>query len=288
LSWFPNDLVSDVDLQAYENGILTAFNKTDWEEKRRKALEDWIAPILRTQGYDIERLRTRYEPEQVWAYTGSAYTDKTSAATDTTADDLNLATIFATVGTDLLYVGSTNQFRRLSSRLLDAVSAVSAILTVSYWSDGWVNLAVVDGTSKVNGKAFSGGGAVSWRVPSGWVRRTLNASDPLYYVKVSISATPTSAKASQLSVIRRSALCAPATFRTLELIMREAPTSGSGPWAEKAEYYKGEADLALQRALQIIGGEFETDDPPTDVISAEEAAQTTEQVGAGGWKMERA
>ena len=78
------------------------------------------------------------------------------------------------------------------------------------------------------------------------------------------------------------------TFRTLELIMREAPTSGSGPWAEKAEYYKGEADLALQRALQIIGGEFETDDPPTDVISAEEAAQTTEQVGAGGWKMERA
>ena len=287
MSWFPNDLVSDVDIQAYENGALTQFGRTDWEEKRRKALEDWMAPILRTQGFDIERLRTRYEADQVLGYTGAAYTDLTSAAQDTSADDLNLATVFTTVGTDALYIGSTNTFRGVSIRVLDAVSSTAAVLTVSYWADGWVNLAVKDDTAKTVGKAFSGGGAVSWRVPSGWVRRTINSSSPLYYVKVTISATPTGAKASQIGVIRRSALCAPATFRTLELIMREAPTSGSGPWLEKADYYKDEASQALQRALQIIGGEFETDDPPTDQISETESEQTIETAG-GGWRMERA
>ncbi len=287
MSWFPNDLVSDVDLQTYEGAILTQFQKTDWQDKRGKALEDWIGPILRTQGYDIERLRTRYECDQVWGYTGSAYTDKTSAAKDTSTDDLNLATIFTTAATDALYIGSTKTFRGLSIRLLDAVSAVSAVLTVSYWADGWVNLAIKDDTSKVTGKAFSAGGAVSWRVPSGWVKRAISTSGSFYFVKVTISATPTGAKASQVGVIRRSALCAPATFRTLELIMREAPTGGSGPWSEKADYYKDEASQALQRALQIVGGEFETDDPPTDVLSPDEADQTVEEAG-GGWRMERA
>jgi hypothetical protein len=215
------------------------------------------------------------------------YSDQTSAGLDTNTDDINLGTIFATVGTDALYVGSAALFRGLSVRLLDAVSSTAAVLTVSYWADGWVPLVTVDGTAKTSGKAFSGGGAVTWKVPSAWVKRTVNGSSALYFVKVTISATPTGAKASQLGVIRRSALAAPATFRTLELIMREAPTGGGGPWTEKADYYKGEADLALQRALAIVGGEFETDDPETDLIDPDEADQTVEEAG-GGWRMERA
>lgn len=287
MSWAPNDLVSDVDLLAYESNVLTQFRQTDWETKRLKALEDWLAPILRTQGFAIERLRTRYEADKVWGFTGAAYTDLTSAALSTTADDVNLAAVFATVGTDALYVGSTAPFRGLSLRLLEAVGTAAAAVSVAFWGDGWTALSVTDGTLKTAGKSFSGGGALTWRVPSTWVRRTLNSSASLYWAKVTISATPTAAKAAQIGVIRRSALCAPAALRTLALIMREAPTGGDGPWADKAEYYQAEADLALQRALQIVGGEFETDDPATDIINPDEADNTVEEAG-GGWRMERA
>jgi hypothetical protein len=175
----------------------------------------------------------------------------------------------------------------LSIRLIDSVSAITASLTVSYWDDGWVNLAITDGTSKVSGKAFSGGGAVLWKVPAGWVKRTVSTSSSLYFVKVSISATPTSAKASQIGVIRRSVFCAPVTYRTLALIMTEAPSGGGGPWTEKRQIYADMADEALQRALQICGGEFETDDPPTDLISEDEADNTVDEAGGGAFRMER-
>ena len=285
-SWHPNDLVSDADLLAYESGILTAFGKADWDDKRVKALEDWLGPILRTQGFALERLRTRYQATAIWGYTASAYSDLQGAASDTATDDLDLAAIFATPANDALYIGSTEPFRGLSVRMLDSVSAVTASLSVKFWDDGWVDLSIVDGTQKATGKAFSGGGAVLWRVPAGWTQRTINGSDRLYWVKVTISATPTSAKASQIGVIRRSCLAAPATFRTLALIMTEAPTKGGGPWDEKRERYAAEAEAALERALQICGGEFEAEESQDDLLDVTEAAQTVEEVG-GGWRLER-
>jgi hypothetical protein len=104
-------------------------------------------------------------------------------------------------------------------------------------------------------------------------------------VKVTISAVPTGATASQIGVIRRSALCAPATLRTLTLIMHEAPSGGPGPWADKAAWYETEADAALQRALPLLGGEFDTD--ASDQVSATEAAQTAAEV-ATQFRWERA
>lgn len=285
-SWHPTDLIADADLSAYEQAILTQFGQADWTDKRRKTLEDWLFPILRVNGLNPDQLRTRYEPDKVLGYTGAVYTDVTTAATDETTDDLNLATIFATPGTDLLYVGSEKPFRGLSIRMLDSVSAVAGTLAVKYWADSWTALTVTDGTLKTAGKPFSGGGAITWLLPVDWVTRAINASDPYYYVQVSVTAVPTSAKASQIGVIQRSALCAPAAFRTLALIMREAPTGGPGPWTEKALWYEGEADLALQRALQIVGGEFDTDE--SEQVSDEEAAQTAEEAGGGPFRLERA
>jgi hypothetical protein len=285
MNWAPNDLVTDADLLAYESKILSSFNVTDWAEKRRRALEDWLAPILAGNGFTLDRLRTRAEPTAVQGYTATAYTDLLSAATSQTADDLNMATIFATAGSDVLYIGSDQPFRGLSVRMQDSVSAVAAGLTVAYWADGWVNLTITDGTSKTAGKAFSGGGAVTWRLPSDWVKRSVNSVGPHYWVKVTISATPTSAKAGQIGVIRRSVLCAPLTFRTLLLIMKEAPTGGPGPWAEKAAWYETEADAALQRAIPLVGGEFDTD--VSDQVSAAEAAQTEREVSTLPFRWER-
>lgn len=285
MSWHPNDLVTDADLRDYEEAVSTRFGQTTWLSKRTKALEDWLFPILKSQGFDPHRLRTRFEPASVLAFTASAYSDKTGASKDTAADDLNLATIFATAGTDALYIGSTVPFRGLFVRMLDSVSAIASVLSVAYWNGTWEALTVADGTMQAAGKTFSGGGSVTWLLPMDWATRVVNGSTPYYWVKVTVSATPTSAKAGQLAVLRASALRAPAALRTLQLIFQEAPTGADGPWEQKADFYKGEADLALQRALAIVGGEFDTD--TNDVISVEEAAQTAETAG-GGYALERA
>jgi hypothetical protein len=288
MSWSPNDLLSDQDLVAYEGAILTQFGKSNWTAKRDKAIEDWLFPILRTHGFTPERFRTRVEASKVWGFTGAAYTDETSAARDTTTDDVNLATVFTTFGTDALYVGLSQVFRGLSIRMETAVNAVASAASVAHWSDEWSGLTISDATQKVGGKSFSGGGALSWTVPSTWVQRSINGSDRLYWVKVSVAAALTAGtKAGQIGCIRRSVFCAPVAFRTLTLIFREAPTGGPGPWAEKAAFYEQEADAALQRALQICGGEFETDDPQTDQLSETETEQATGEVNGGGWRMER-
>jgi hypothetical protein len=286
MSWSPNDLVTDADLEAYEKSIRSDFGHLSFVEKRQAALEHWLWPRLVQAKFPPERFRTRYQPDKVFAYTAAAYTDETADAKSQTVDDLNLAAIFATVGTDALYIGSTRMFRGLSIRLSDAVSAVTSTLTVQLWTDGWESVPITDGTAKTAGKTLSGGGAVTWRVPDGWVVRKVNDSDPLYWAKVTVSATPTATTAGQIGVIRRSLLAGPAVYRTLALIMREAPTQQDGPWMPKAEWYETQADRTLDLVIPSLGGEFDTliED---DVISEPEAAQTKAEVTQGGWSLER-
>ena len=287
-SWHPTDLVNDTDLYAYERTLPQVFGEElDWADRRTKTLEDWLFPILKGAGYEPQRLRTRHQADPIYAYTASAYVDKTAAAKDTTDDDLNLATIFATAGSDYLYVGSVAPFRGIFLRLLDSVSSATSTMTVSYWNGKWSALTIADGTRAVSGKTLSAGGSVTWTLPVDWATRPVNGSGARYWARISVSATPTGATASQIGVIRRSALCAPATFRTLALIFREAPTSQDGPWERKAAYYETEADAALQRALRIVGGEFDIEEPPDDLISPAENAQTSEEASGGGWLLER-
>jgi hypothetical protein len=169
--------------------------------------------------------------------------------------------------------------------MLDSVSAVASVLSVAYWNDTWTALTSRDGTAKTTGKTFSGGGAVTWTMPRTGSPRAVNSVGPLYWVKVTVSATPTGAKAEQIGVIRRSVLCAPATFRTLQLIMQEAPTAGRAVGRE-GDWYESEADAALQRALPLLGGEFDTD--ASDQVSPTEAAQTDEAKSRPrGFRLER-
>lgn len=287
MSWAPADLVSDVDLKDYEAAILSSFGATTWQAKRTKALEDWLFPILKGQGFDPYKLRTRAEVTQAFGYTSSTYSDVTGATRDTTADDVHLASVFATPSTDALYLGSTQPFRGLFLRLLDTVSSAAGVLAVSYFNGNWEALTIADATVQVAGKTLSAGGSITWVLPVDWMTRVVNGSSALYWVKVTTSAVPTGAQAGQIGVIRSSALRAPATFRTLQLIFQEAPTSQDGPWRDKAAFYALEADAALQRALAIVGGEFDTDG--SDLISETEEVQTAEVVGggAGGWILER-
>jgi hypothetical protein len=288
-SYSPNDLVTDLDLRAYERDVLQKYATNSWAEKRAKALQDWLWPQLRSQGFAPEKFRTRYEPDSVLGFTGAAFSDVKGAAVSLDADDLNLATIFASVGSDALFVGDTQPFRGLSLRMGDTPTSTANVVTVSYWADSWVALTITDKTQGTAGTSFSKGGSFTWAVPDDWTLRKVHTVERRYWVKVTTSVTPASAKAGQLGVIRHSVLAAPVTFWTLALIMREAPTtSGAGPWREKAEYYEQQAAAALQRAYPSLGGEFESDDPITDQISDEEAEQTTETVTGGPWRLERA
>lgn len=276
MSWHPSDLVTDTDLKDYERDILKSFGQTNWSAKRTKAIEDWLLPAMQARGLNPLLFRTRRDPSKVWGYTSAAYTDKTSDASSTTEDDVNLAAILA-ASSDYLYVGLEAPFRGLHFRILEAVSSAAATLTLQYWGDGWLTLPVVDGTAKTSGKPFSGGGTLLWTLPTDWQLRKVDSSDPLFWVRLALSSAPTGAKAVQVGCVRASVFRAPTALRTLELIMREAPTSGDGPWSEKAAWYKDEADAALARALDGCGGEFDTD--ASDQISETEAAQTVEEAG---------
>lgn len=286
MSWHPSDLLTDADLVAYEPRILSQFGVADWADLRAKVLDDWAWPHLRAAGFDPQRFRTRHVADAVLGYTSSAYTDLTSAAANTTTGDLNLATVLA-ASTDYLYVGSAAPFRGISVRVLDAVSSVSGTLSVALWRDAWVPVSAADGTQATGGKPFSGGGSVTWRVPAEWTARILNGTGPYYWARMSLSAAPTGATAAQLGVVRRSVLCAPVTFRALALIFRAAPLAQDGPWADRADWYEREADASLQRALGLLGGEFDTV-TEDDVIDSEEAAQTTAEATGSAWSLDRA
>jgi hypothetical protein len=282
--WAPNDLVSDADLIAYERKILTQFAAADWKSRRAKALEDWLFPLLEAAKFVPERLRTRYEVSHVLGVTSAVSSDLTEVAKS--EGGLNLANILA-APSDALYIASSTPFRGVSVRMQDAVNAVTAALTVEVWTDTWAAPAGISNDTVASGKPFTRGGAITWTVPDGLVERSLQGVGPYYWLKLSASATMTAGTAiGPVSVIRRSRLCGPAALRTLALIFREAPTGQDGPWEEKADWYEAEADKALTRVLESIGGEFDTN--VTDVIEPEEAAQTSAQVTGGGWTFERA
>lgn len=282
--WAPTDLVSDADLAAYEPEVLTWHGQVEWEDRRERALVDWLFPRLAAQGLDPERLRTRAVPAAVLGLTGAATTDYAGAASDRDGATIPVATVFGTPASDALYVGHTRPFRGVSVRMLEAVSATTASLSVAVWADAWESLAVADGT-RLAGATLARGGAVTWRVPSTWVERPLYDLGPYYWARLRVSATLTAgATVTQLGVIGRSVVCAPATFRTLELIYREAPSGAPGPWQEKAAFYGAQATEALALALPLVGREIDTSED--DLIDATEADQTTAAV-AGGWTLER-
>jgi hypothetical protein len=286
MSWSPNDLVSDADLEAYEQRILTQFGKDEWQAKRTKALEDWLFPSLAIVGYDPYRLRTRFQPTSVFGSTSSAFTDYTAESREVGTTEIPLATVLA-ASSDALYVGAPWQFRGLSVRMLDDVTSASTTLTVEVWRDAWTSLPFASDIQTTSGKPFSKGGTITWTLPEDWVVRAVNSSAPLYWVRIKLSAAPTSAAIGQIGVIRRSVCCGPAALRTLYYIFREARTTQEGPWEAKAEQYLRESEEAWQRIQPLLGREFDVD-PVDDQIDATEATQTSEAVTGGGWSMERA
>lgn len=282
MSWAPNDLVTDADLLAYERRIFDQFNVTDWQDRRQKAIEDWLFPLLEVRGFNPLRFRTRFAPIYAVGTTSSVTTDKTTAAS--TENGLVLSAILAT-SSDYLYLGYDQPFRGLSVRQSGTVNAVAGALTVALWADTWRPVTVTN-TTLVGTASFGRGGAITWTLPESIVRRSVNGTGPAYWVRLSLASAPTSGTViGPVAVIRRSRLCAAVTMRTLALIFREAPIAQDGPWEARALWYEREAEQAWLRVADQIGGEFDADDD--DAIDATEANQTALDASGGGWRWER-
>lgn len=275
MSWTHLTLVTDADIAALEPEAghpSEPWGQTAWTAARTEAKRDlkiWIDADYASIPGASDRVRDRWAPELVFAYTGSAYTDRTSEVSDNTEEDLNLAGVFATFSTDALYVGADYEFSGLFVKVLDSLNANASVMTVKYWNgSAWTSLSATDGTIAVTGKTLSGSGRVTWTLPSSWERRTLNGSDPYYWVQVTISAALTAGTAAtQILPIRPpDALKRVAAYLSLAHICTGLAAQAATPeyWQQKADSYWTKAQDLYTRIRQ--GGGIPFDVNADDVI----------------------
>lgn len=260
MSWTALTLVSDseigeVEPQATASGA--PWGATTWASARAHA-KNLVRIWLQRDHTDIvgvaDRVIDRWQAEKVWGYTGSVYTDLTSEARDDTEEDLGLATIFATAGTDRLYLGARYAFDGAYVELLDSVNAIASTLTAKYWQGGagWTSLSATDGTA-VSTATFGKSGRITWTQPSTWSRRDLNGvGEEYFWVELSVSAALTAGTAATQAL----AIRAPDGLKEVTLLLAlfyvlnglAEGTAEPEPWRTKATMY---LDMAKELYAQI-------------------------------------
>ncbi len=226
MGWSSLTLVLDADLGVLEPEATASdapWGNVTWPNQRAEAKRDVRIWIERDYGFGMsDRVLDQYRPDQVFGYTSSAYTDYTPEASNEDEEDVDLAAVFATFGTDRLYVGFAAESDGLQVKMLDSFNAIASTLTAKYSGpSGWTSLSAVDGTS-ASSKAFAKSGRVRWAIPTDWQRRTLNGSDALFWVELSVSAALTSGtSATQITVVRaHDGLKRVAALRAMGYIMK--------------------------------------------------------------------
>lgn len=284
----PGDLLTEADLRALDAGINTAFGDSlglRLIDKRRIAVTDWLMPRLEAAGYRADRLRTRHQPDAAFGFTGGVYTDLAAACGSATADDVALASLWATPASDALFLGHGRPFLGLFLGLTGTLNANASVLSVAAWNgQAWTSVAgLADGTVAAAGKTLSGGGRVTWRLPDDWVERAINGARA-YWVRLQVSAALTAGTtANQALPILRSRLTHPTALHALSLIYREGASSRRGAWLEQADSYAEQAQAALDAVLPLVVDEFDAD--------ADDAVGPTEADAArpadARWSLER-
>jgi hypothetical protein len=212
MAWSGLTLCTDSDLGTLEpastNGQWGAFTWANQRAEAKRDIKIWLQNDYQSRlpGVAVvaDRILDTYGAEKVWGYTASTYADKTTEATESTENDVNLAAIFATVGTDRVYLASLSSFDGIDVRMLANLNAIASVLTVKYSGpSGWTSLTHTDGTA-LSGKTFAQTGRITWTQPGDWQRRTLNNSaDAYYWIELSVSVALTAGtSAGQLLVIQ--------------------------------------------------------------------------------------
>ena len=289
MGWSALTLVSDSDLGALEPEATAAaapWGATTWANPRAEAKRDIKIWIERDYGARIpgvaDKVLDTYKPDVVLGYTGSAFTDYTDAAANDTDEDIDLAAVLATFGTDRLYVAYAGEMDALDVKLLDSVNAITSTLTVKYWGGSqWTSISATDGTSATS-KTFAKSGRLTWTLPSDWKRRTMNGdSNAYYWLELSISAALTAGtSASQILTVRApDGLKRVAAYQSLGYILKGLAAQAASPdtWLarvnnrDKTGYW--DLATALYASLRDSGG-IPIDVDADDTIDPEEGETT--------------
>lgn len=262
------DLLSQLDVLAVDSLALDDFGANGASiltDKRRLAVE-WLQRGLERDGLSPSKHMTRHVPKAAFQHTGGSYTDRTAVLSDT-SQTLDLSAVFATPGNDSLFIAHEQPFNGLYAGMLDAVNALNttAINSVTYWNGGqWAGVnSLSDGTSvsAVSG-AWSGGGRISWQLPTDMQKRPLSTQTQyLYWVRLRVSRAPTAGtNLIQLLPIRRSRLTLPAAYHALALLYDDGDPRHRGEWQEKVDRYHRKAGEMLMDALRYVRDEFDIDE----------------------------
>jgi hypothetical protein len=284
MAWGQLTLCTDSDLGALEPEATNGhWRSVTWPNQRAEAKRDlkiWLERDYAHIPGVADKVKDTVGPDTVWGYTGSAYSDLTSEASNATESDINLATVFTTFGTDRLYVGSSSEFDGLSVAMHSTLNAVASTLSVRYWgAAGWTALTVTNGTL-VSTATFGKSGRIVWTIPSAWERSILNGSDSLYWIELSVSAALTaSTRASQILPIRApdglKRICALRAMGYIYLnLAAQAPSTDYWNGRASNQFKTGYWDRAdaLYESLLSKGG-IPIDVNDDNVISPDEANQ---------------
>lgn len=264
--WSQLTLVTDADLGAVEPQAIATedpppWGARTWPAQRARAkteLKIWIEAAYPDVVGAADRILDRHRPSYVFRVTGGATTDITSQAVDDTPDDVDLAGMFATPGTDRLYVAAPYQFEGLHALLTGTRNAAASVLSAFYsGSAGWTSLAATDGTAS-GGATLAQSGRITWTVPSAWQPIRLHGTaDEYFWAELRVSATLTAGTSlSQLLPIRApDALKAVANYLALSFILQGLERGAAAPeeWQTKANHYYDRATKLFDQ-LKAGGG----------------------------------
>lgn len=210
MSWSGLALVSDSELGQLEPEAVAPakpWGRVTWSDARAEAKRDlriWLEMDYPDVPGVADRVLDRWEPDYAFTSTGGAVTDRTSQNNDDEEDDLDLATIFTTIGTDRFYIGAAWGFDGLYVHMTGTRNAAASVLTVKYSGPtGFTALTHTDGTA-VSGVTLAQSGKITWVSPSTWQRqREHGTGDEFFWIELSVSGALTaSTSASQILCLR--------------------------------------------------------------------------------------
>jgi len=136
------------------------------------------------------RARQQGLPNAAIAEDSAVFTDETTEANSVTTGDMSLAPAGAATGSgDFYYFGHSEQFLRMK---IDVTTVNTGTFNGDwqYWNgSSWNNIAVTDGT---NGFRNLGENIVSWTLPAGQAKNTINGQGPFFFIRFRyLSGSPT-------------------------------------------------------------------------------------------------
>lgn len=257
MGWSGLSLVSDAELGQLEPEATASgapWGAITWAPARaeaKRSLKIWLESDFPDIVGVADRVLDTWRPDHVFGYTGAQYADLLTAAADDEENDVALATVLATFGTDRLYIGAAWEFEGLAVRMKESLNAIASVLTAKYRGPtGWVSLTATDGTA-ASGATFARSGRITWTLPVNWQRERLNGTgDEYYWIELSISAALTAGtKASQLLPMRApDGLKRVAAYLALHHIL-----NGLAAGAAQPEFWQAKADTYLKSASELYG-----------------------------------